>query len=1245
MASINLINQRILEMEGGQFQKLCNAYLYQLKGYKGLNSLGSTAESYKTTKGTPDSFFIDDNGKLIFVEETTQQTGLLKKICGDIEKCFDEAKTRVPLGMVSEILVCYTGKLEPSEVITLLQVGKDKKVKISLYSLDQIAQDLYKSPYILRNFLNIQEDTNQIIPIDKFPQEYSRARYSLPLDTEFLFRDTEVGELTDYLQTENLVLIAGKPGVGKSRLGLEVCKRFVEKNTDFLGYGIISVSQPIFDDLRNTFISPGKYIILVDDANRISRFSYFMDFLRRKPDELEIKLVVTVRDYALDQILGEISSYPFKKSEITEFSEENISEFLKRDFLITNPWYIERICDLSDGNPRIAVMLSKIVLANNDLSSINDVSMLYDEYFRTIITDSPLTSNSDILKTASIISFFRSIDFQNNKLMEEIRNIFSIDPQKFYEYSIQLSKYEIVDLYKNDIVKISDQVLSTYIFYLAIFKEKITPLNIYTQNFFPSYANRIRDAYYAVLSAFNRDSIIEETKPELEKIWVEHHGDESYLLKLASIFFFLLQDKVLLLVKKRTKRIKYEDFDFLQLKDLEKNRINNIQLPEEFIVLSNFRYSQIEIQKIAIDLIFTYLERCPNLFIEVLNVLTNSFGFSRYSLRYGIQLQQEIIDKLGNLTKGGENYLFSRLFIEAAKYYIKIHFNAFESKSDNGIVIFNFNITLNEETTNFRKTLFKILGSLYPKFPGEILNVFREYIGSYDSEIPKEIIIFDKDLMVQFIATKFSDRDLQQCIFVNRYLEFLHELGIEYPQSIQDRFLSDSIKIYNLLIMRLTRRHPYEKVKKDQRTKILSFLKNKNKEEILKFIDLTIGIKEAIKEDHLQYELSSGFALSLVLLSEIDINLFTDVLVYYYCLGDPLQVNSFEIINILLKRFGKKYTLTICEKFDIFQRNKWKFLVYQVLPDELILEDDTNKLEQLFNDINSEELPYHLDFLLHYIKFDNRLIEKVSRSILTKRVTTNSICAISSIINPFSEINKEITAYFNSDFALLEKLYLFSKDNSEHNDHDSTTLVKIISVSPNFIDKYVEWLIEKNEKTYYCIKDNQDYTRIWSMQNYEEIFVRIIKKLYENVLNGRTHYCLKNFFGSEYFIDQTKRVTEKEQVLRNLIQKENRDNNFVNFLFYAVNVLPFESRLKLIKSFLVVNNKFDDFKNIYITFMPGSWSGSQVPIIQKQIDCFEKILSFLDSIEFIEHRAYISECIENLQKSKNRAMMEDWSEA
>lgn len=100
----------------------------------------------------------------------------------------------------------------------------------------------------------------------------------------------------------------------------------------------------------------------------------------------------------------------------------------------------------------------------------------------------------------------------------------------------------------------------------------------------------------------------------------------------------------------------------------------------------------------------------------------------------------------------------------------------------------------------------------------------------------------------------------------------------------------------------------------------------------------------------------------------------------------------------------------------------------------------------------------------------------------------------------------------------------------------------------------------------------------------------------------------------------------------------------MNFLFGVVCNLPEEQRLSAVMIFCQCNPDFDAFRNIHIMPTHASWSGSEVPIIEQYIAFLIKLRGNLKGIQFIEHRAYISERIQDLQKRKEEVLLREFLE-
>lgn len=79
MSKITAIENAIIQLGAGEFQKFCDTFLSQ-KQYGKINGLGMKSGSLKTTIGNPDTYFRKDNGKYVCVAYTTQQKIYMKNL-------------------------------------------------------------------------------------------------------------------------------------------------------------------------------------------------------------------------------------------------------------------------------------------------------------------------------------------------------------------------------------------------------------------------------------------------------------------------------------------------------------------------------------------------------------------------------------------------------------------------------------------------------------------------------------------------------------------------------------------------------------------------------------------------------------------------------------------------------------------------------------------------------------------------------------------------------------------------------------------------------------------------------------------------------------------------------------------------------------------------------------------------------------------------------------------------------------
>jgi hypothetical protein len=1247
MTTVNTIEQRILQMDGGEFQKLCDAYLSMI-GYGKPNAFGSVASSNKVRKGTPDSFFERDNGKFVFAEYTTQRNDVCKKLSGDLNKCFNEKKTKVPIIKLEEIVICYTSQLEPSEVIFLKSKCEKKNVRLKLLGISALANDLLNHPVLLRNFLNLAIDTGQIIPLESFPSVYGKSKFATTLETKFHFRAKEIKEFSDALENYDLVVVSGKAGIGKSRFALEGCRNFITQHSEFDAYSIISLSQNLYEDLIERFSQPGQYLILVDDANRVINFSYFMHILRTHKDNQRIKIVVTVRDYALDKINSDILNYPHYSMQLERFSNDEIKELAKTEFEILNYLYLERIEAISGGNPRIAVMVSRVATEKNTLDSINDVSALYDEYFSSIKEDLQNFGETNLLKTAGIIAFLRAIDRTNEQMMSGIQQSFNILPDVFWSCAFRLHELEMVDMYEDEVVRISDQVLSTYLFYSAFFKEKVLDFSSILQNYFPNFRSKLIDALNPALNVFDRTAIFDTIRPKVHKIWEDliSTNDEEKLLALAESFWHLQQAKTLSFVKKRLEQSQYAPADLTQLDQLDENKINNVSITTELQLLGHFRYATPELRAIALETLVGYLNIRPAEILQVLHIFTDDYGFDRYSNYTDFSVQEMVIDLLWKNTENGQNELYSRLLIVTLREYAKIHFQTHESKSNMTIAIYDFVLQPKTELFQLRTKIFGYLINLYENYPKQVLDVFENYINGYHQAASDEIFSNDSVSLLGFVQTRLNPENYIHNIFANNYFDFLENHNVTFDNQFRKKFRNDTYAVYQLLSenRRDFRQYEYKEFTRIRKEHLTSYFSNFSGDEIKTFIDRCIEIESNFRQRHDRHEIISGFGMAMSVLAKSRSELYKTALSYYIQQGDKLSLHPIHLVQMFMGIYGKEKTFDFFSELDNPNKERWLFGFYQVLPAEEIEANDLYLVYELFQNADQTQMPDHLDFLLNYAKFDNRILSKVAKSILDKCETNYSAWILASITNPYSEIHKHLEMLFKDDIDILKKVYLTVKSAKDHDDHNSATLSKILDLDLEFIVEYIEWIYTPKDENSRWHRENQDYSLLWRNRNYRKIFSKIIDLIYRK--EGSHHYYteLRQFF----VCNEAKKVDadieqKQEELFTDLIKEKCSDIDFIEYLFEVAAYFPQERRYRLIFTFLQCNKNLADFQRLAIE--PRSmllWSGSAVPMYQGQIDYLRSLLPMMNSSNLLEHQVYLLEMIDHLESRKTAEKKRDF---
>lgn len=1237
MTKINQIKKALRELEGGKFQNLADAYLYK-KGYERINSPGSVPGTDKTSKGTPDTFFSFPNGKYALAEYTTQQIGVYGKIEDDLNKCFGVMKTGVP---IEEVIFCHTSTLSATEEHNLAVKCQMYGVNLNIFGIDKISQDLYqKYPGLALEFLGVDVDTGQIMPPVDFIITYGKNKLATRLNTNFHFREKEVGQVAKDLENTALVIVSGRAGVGKSRFALECCERFKDEHPEYEVRCIYNKGLDLYQDLRAHFSEPGNFLILVDDANRISRFDYFVHLLQYQRENQRIKVIATVRDYAIDKVLESASPQgEVNVMELQLLADDQIKQLVKEEYDILNPSYLDRIAYIAKGNPRLAIMAAEVASQKETLESIRDATALYDRYFASIKRDLEVFGDKNILRTAGIIAFFRNVDRSNKETMGAIKEAFEMPLETFWDAATQLHNLEILDMHGNEVVKISDQVLATYLFYLAFFKDKVLKFSVLLDHFFPKYSYRLIDSINPILNTFDIDSIEEAMRPHVNETWasMEKSKDEDSLLHLVNVFRFIEPTKALLYVKSRIDRMEEKSVD---LSKIEFKANSNVQSPSLLSVLASFKNENIYNFRMALELLLNYLYKQLGEVPQVLHIITEKFGFDHKT--YGFIVQQTVIDFLRGRTQDGENELYSKLFLAVSEQYLHTHFRTYELKEAHAYNLIDFHLNSSPELLKLRRSIWEGIFRLYQKtaLKDSVIEVFRDYIKSSYRESAKDFVSQDSTEVLTFIASELEPTSYRRCLLVHDYLDLLCDYEVPFDQGLRDRFTDELYELSQVLLIDwLEKRNmdpeECELLRKQQIEKHFDCF---GLAEYKHFFEQCLEIQSDLGKDNKGYQLRLGIEEVVCTLADRDPLLYVNVLEYYLELGDPFYLNSLPLIGRLIEVCGAKRAYEILYKHNHSAKREFLFSYYRSLPQVEATVERLEQLYALYQESQVDELTRDFDFLLKYRQFDAEVVLRVTEIILEKeKADCNFAYALSMLFNPHSDVNKEIMELFANDLDLLKHAYFAVLKAKRYIDYDGRTFNRILDLEPDFVLEYIDQMYEKEE--FISLQDDtRDYTFLWMRDDSEKQMTQVAGRIYEHEFEQTTFWntytYLETFFVLRKDGEKNLTIEEKQdRFIKGLIESRPSDPKFMKFLFSVIAHFPPERRLQFVTLFLKHNASFEIFQELPFEPNIRSWIGSAVPMYQKQLDYLQSIIPLLNNVDLLQHRQYVEEQIQliNLQ--------------
>lgn len=1259
-----IIERYLHSIDQATFQKMMNHLLF-LEGYKFISSPGSVVGKNKTSKGSPDSVFVESDGLFIFCEMTTQEklaTGetFQKKLRKDILHCFNVEETGIANEHITKVILAFNQKIEPPEIqeLEILTKKYNSLTELIIYSIQEIPFRLLYYPGLADKYIpGVKTTQGTFYTLPDF-LAISERGIQPALTNPFVGREAEIRDTFAMLSSTDLLVLKGGQGVGKSKFAVHLAE-YLEKEQDYEIRVIDSSPVPIWDDLQN-FLLPGhKYVLIFDDANKaLPNLDYLVQFIKGRHTG-SVKVIVTVRDYVSYLLEKSLVNIAHKMLDISIQNESDLRKIIGKHIperIYVSEQVIDRIISISKGNTRIAIMAITSILQNMDIEILKDVFSLYDQYFKNVRLDISAFDQSTKLKTLGILSFFGILDKNDESTKQVLETKFSLNWNELWENCLDLEKSEMVDIFSRETAKVSDQVLAVYSMYKTFVDSRTFSISYSTwvSEFIDKFSHRIERNAIDLINTFGYEELKPSLESEVIKIQRSVESRNGDLHRFFDIFWFYREIDTLHFVKSW---IDHLPADPIQADAIEyDHEVNDfVSAPSYISLLMKFWRTDTPYTSQAIDLGIRLMYKQPSRIPQTLKFLVEHTSFKRYDYKRGYARQFMLFKSLSKpVSAKDQNEISDKVFLSVALSLLGGEYQEHEGGSGGHFVIYTFKPAKTDRLIELRVLILTRLFSLFSEYPAKVLyalNTFLRTLKHFDEDIAEA----EKFLVEEFINSNLSVEEYSHCVIAITYKDVLirHNKPIS---NIFDKFANSEI---------LKFANEFKSIIKDTRLPGLERYEILRKAIQKQMDGATFElVRDLIKNFNKIFESSNVLGGNSHWINTAIYYLFhslaeTQPELYKKSIRLVLSNNfSFEIDCGVLISYPLKMKLLPCN--DIFK----------VIDDQSYTRRDQMVLSyyQSIDEacVNELELVNYINFLsgtnekLYFYNFENLdKFEDIYRS--TSLIPDKDLDSNPNIVTYLVErllvrlekknltfedqICESSVRYFTTRPDLLEEIFYYQLDRDPRYDHGGREIQAITSIDKHFILKLLDRLSKKELEASYWFSE-LDLSFVWEEPDYIEVVDSAIESIMKKFPFTSNFECKA---AGLFRIDRNiKRLTDRVETYIGLfITKNYKSRKHIQLIF---NIIAYRFRGKLlhfVTQFLTLNRE-PKFLEVHWLETNGVYSGSRVPKIEAHITFLKSLIELVRELpDPLDYFGYVQDWereIEYSKQDKLREMRNDFVE-
>lgn len=1185
MATKEQYESRLLSLDASKFENLiCDLLEKEFPVLHNLNHVGKAAGKLAARKGTPDIWFttkMDVEEKFVFVEVTTQKDALSKKIQKDLNKCkkYIEGKQLV----VEKIIYTCLGKINPNEFdgyqkyCNSFCLGREKSFEF--WGIDFIVHLLKsKYPLLANKYLGIPIESGSIVEICDY-----KNKFGVTEENKFLFRQEEQIYVEELLTKERCVILSGPAGCGKTRLALEIMKawnRHKGVSTRVVkpsGIGIEKDIESLLDDTTQ------KYLLLIDDANRISYLSNLINFIEHYSN---IFLILTIRDYAVKDILLSLGN-SIQNVALNPLSSDQIKDVLKEGFDVDDEDFLKRTVEVSRGNLRFAIMMAEARLGRNNIKTIPE---LMDAYFMGLKRDLKDIVNDAVYgKVLAVFAMFKRIYIKDHALVSRIAKAFEISEAEFLDACDLLEQQELLNYhFDNAIAEIADQILAEYLFYqIAIVSNKIDLAKVFDEFFFGrrNYKNRIIELFRALFRSYGADNKILETVTEYRDV-LELRKDDYNLMVFYLSFFDMFSVKILVFVEKILRDSNVTD-DF---------RDKALDLLAEFCDTEYFRQ--------AIDMLLTEYEKTTDSRDTIAKLLTDRFTMTTESYKIEYACQKYLISAVLKLAKSDALYE-NLLFLILKKHFPLKH--EYATATHKNLTIYHISLVNSPQAKEYRDIIW--VANKYLLFDAKNhFNLMDVINYSYYADDDLALRRYDKEQAIKlFDNLKFET--LQDKVVGVRLLgSYCQMKGAK--ERIQKLSTDPVLKFYVDNINHFTGKPKHGDAFEKQVLKLME-----SGAEYKTIIMGLIGLEKMVS-NHAAWEIGEAITHAFNYMFKQDKEHYIELLMFFVENNPKTQCQPRKILSNALEIIDVKSLLLLIEMSSLERKINWKMQVYAQVKeaniDHKMALDALHFLKQEYvNTTMSWGNECAIEFL-QYEKCEPGFILSVCKHYYEHHKDNFVFKTFCEALYMDGDLVEVITHLFDKDPQFMEDLYFELIEKNAFCDYDAVFAKYFIDKNPRLLNRFFELYISKRS-------ENISSKFLYGADRVVDTILEYMsqkKHFYLDYHLGRFIHGLPEEKFKDFiirFIEQFKDKSYEMFEISNIMEECSKD-----YQKHFIKILVKESvPIEILEQMCFFNG-------------PHSWSNSRVPYIQANIKALSELLQEEKGIMPVKYFDFFNERLRGL---------------